>query len=41
MPEVRRIGAELMLEGVLVCTQKGIPADPLCTRGAIRFKGLR
>ncbi|MES2596862.1 MAG: DUF3253 domain-containing protein [Verrucomicrobiota bacterium] len=37
MPKVREVAAELMDEGKLVCTQRGEPAHPLQTRGAIRL----
>lgn len=37
MPRVRGVGARLVAEAQLVCTQKGAPVDPLTARGAIRF----
>lgn len=41
MPCVREVAAELMEEGKLVCTQRGEPAHPLTTRGAIRLAEAR
>jgi hypothetical protein len=38
MPTVREVGAQMIAEGLLLCTQRGEPADPLTTRGAIRFR---
>lgn len=37
MPRVRAMAAELVAAGQLVCTQRGEPAHPLTTRGAIRL----
>ena len=37
MPRVREVAADLMAEGKLVCTQRGEPAHPLRTKGAIRL----
>ena len=37
MPRVREVAAELMEKGKLVCTQRGAPAHPRTTRGAIRL----
>ncbi|MFC5458027.1 DUF3253 domain-containing protein [Prosthecobacter fluviatilis] len=37
MQPVREVAAELVDEGLLVCTQKGVPADPLAARGPIRL----
>ncbi len=37
MPRVREMAAELMEEGKLICTQRGEPAHPRTTRGAIRL----
>jgi len=37
MPRVRKIAAERVAAGQLVCTQRGEPACPLTTRGAIRL----
>lgn len=37
MPRVRTVAAELLEEGQLICTQRGEPAHPLTTRGAIRL----
>ncbi|MDB6137262.1 MAG: S-adenosylmethionine tRNA ribosyltransferase [Verrucomicrobiaceae bacterium] len=37
MDAVRSCAGELVAQGRLVCTQKGKPADPLTTRGAIRL----
>jgi ribosomal protein L27 len=37
MPRVRELAAELVAAGQLVCTQRGEPAHPLTTRGAIRL----
>ncbi len=37
MPRVREVAAALCEKGVLVCTQKGAPAHPTCSRGAIRL----
>ena len=37
MSRVREVAAELMEEGKLVCMQRGEPAHPLATRGAIRL----
>ena len=37
MPGVREVAAELVDNGKLVCTQRGLPAHPLTTRGAIRL----
>jgi hypothetical protein len=41
MPRVREVAAELMDEGKLVCTQRGKPAHPLHTKGAIRLAAWR
>lgn len=41
MPRVREVAVELMEEGKLVCTQRGEPAHPLATRGAIRLAEAR
>ncbi|MBE2287144.1 MAG: DUF3253 domain-containing protein [Prosthecobacter sp.] len=41
MPRVREVAAELMAEGRLVCTQRGVPAHPLTTKGAIRLAEAR
>jgi hypothetical protein len=41
MPRVRELAAELMEEGKLVCTQRGEPAHPLTTHGAIRLAEAR
>ena len=37
MPRVREVAADLVDDGELVCTQRGEPAHPLTTRGAIRL----
>lgn len=37
MPSVREVAAELVNEGLLACTQKGISADPLTAHGPIRL----
>ncbi len=37
MQPVRQVAAELVDEGKLVCTQRGEPAHPLKTKGAIRL----
>ena len=37
MPEVRRVAATLVEAGQLICTQRGEPAHPCTTRGAIRL----
>jgi hypothetical protein len=37
MEVVREVGAELVEEGRLLCTQKGEPVDTLGASGAIRF----
>jgi Protein of unknown function (DUF3253) len=37
MPRVREVAAELVGDGQLICTQRGPPAHPLTTRGAIRL----
>jgi hypothetical protein len=37
MAEIRRVGAGLVHEGKLRCTQRGVTAHPLTTKGAIRF----
>lgn len=37
MQPVREMAAVLVDEGLLVCTQKGVPADPLTARGPIRL----
>lgn len=37
MPLVRAVASELLEEGLLICTQRGEPAHPLTTRGAIRL----
>lgn len=37
MPSVREVAADLVDDGKLVCTQRGEPAHPLTTRGAIRL----
>jgi hypothetical protein len=37
MPRVREVAAVLVDDGRLVCTQRGLPAHPLTTRGAIRL----
>ncbi|WP_395717218.1 DUF3253 domain-containing protein [Prosthecobacter sp.] len=41
MPRVREVAANLMAEGQLICTQRGEPAHPLTTKGAIRLAALR
>jgi hypothetical protein len=41
MPHVRELAAELVASGQLVCTQRGEPAHPLATRGAIRLAAAR
>lgn len=41
MPRVRDVAAELMAEGRLVCTQRGVPAHPLTTKGPIRLAEAR
>lgn len=41
MPGVRKVAAELVEEGKLVCTQRGEPAHPLTTKGAIRLAETR
>lgn len=41
MSRVRDVAAELMAEGKLVCTQRGEPAHPLTTKGAIRLAEAR
>lgn len=41
MPRVREVAAELMAEGRLVCTQRGEPAHPLQSKGAIRLAEAR
>ncbi|MEZ5386330.1 MAG: DUF3253 domain-containing protein [Prosthecobacter sp.] len=38
MPRVQEVAAALMEKGLLACTQRGQPAHPLKTRGAIRLK---
>jgi hypothetical protein len=40
MPDVRRVAQQLVDEGILFCSQRGQPAQPLTTRGAIRLRGL-
>lgn len=37
MPRVREVAADLVDDGELVCTQRGEPAHPLTTLGAIRL----
>jgi len=37
MPRVRKLAADLIASGELVCTQRGQPAHPLTTQGAIRL----
>lgn len=37
MARVREVAAGLVDDGKLVCTQRGLPAHPLKTRGAIRL----
>jgi|JI10StandDraft_1071094.scaffolds.fasta_scaffold08171_12 Protein of unknown function (DUF3253) len=37
MPRVREAAAQLVAEHKLVCTQRGTPAHPLTTQGAIRL----
>ncbi len=37
MPKVRELAAGLVEEGLLVCTQKGIPANPVSAQGPIRL----
>ncbi|GEP41818.1 DUF3253 domain-containing protein [Brevifollis gellanilyticus] len=37
MPKVRDVAAQLIEDGKLVCTQRGKPAHPLKTSGAIRL----
>jgi Protein of unknown function (DUF3253) len=37
MQPVREVAAVLVDEGLLVCTQKGVSADPLAARGPIRL----
>lgn len=37
MQPVREVAAVLVDEGLLVCTQKGVPVDPLAARGPIRL----
>lgn len=37
MPRIREVAAEMLSEGRLICTQRGQPAHPLTTRGAIRL----
>jgi hypothetical protein len=41
MPRVRELAAELVASGELICTQRGEPAHPLTTRGAIRLAAAR
>lgn len=38
MPRVREVAATLLDAGKLACTQRGQPAHPQTTRGAIRLK---
>jgi hypothetical protein len=40
MPDVRRVAQQLVDAKMLFCTQRGRPAQPLTTRGAIRLRGL-
>ncbi|WP_395753096.1 DUF3253 domain-containing protein [Prosthecobacter sp.] len=37
MQRVREVAAELVDEGLLVCTQKGVVADPVAAKGPIRL----
>lgn len=37
MQQVREAAAALVEQNKLVCTQRGLPAHPLTTRGAIRL----
>jgi hypothetical protein len=37
MPRVREVAALLVMDGKLICTQRGMPAHPQTTRGAIRL----
>jgi hypothetical protein len=37
MPRVREVGAQLVDEGLLQCTQRGVLVHPITARGAIRF----
>ncbi len=37
MPRVREVATALVEEGLLVCTQKGLPADPMAAHGPIRL----
>lgn len=41
MPLVREVAADLVEEGKLVCAQRGEPAHPLTTKGAIRLAEAR
>ena len=41
MSQVREVAAELVGQGELVCTQRGEPAHPLQTKGAIRLAEVR
>lgn len=41
MPRVREVAASLVDDGKLACTQRGLPAHPLTTRGAIRLAEAR
>lgn len=37
MPSVREAASILVQEGLLICTQRGQPAHPTTTRGALRL----
>jgi hypothetical protein len=37
MPKVREVAAKLVKEGLLVCTQRGEPADVVAAEGPIRL----
>lgn len=41
MPRVREVATDLVEDGKLVCTQRGLPAHPLTTCGAIRLAKSR
>jgi hypothetical protein len=41
MPDVRRVAQQLVDDGMLFCTQRGRPAQPLTTHGAIRLRAHR
>lgn len=37
MESVRNEGNKMVVENLLICTQKGKPVDPLLAKGPIRF----